>query len=949
MKQHKNTGGLFFTFLALLFTLGVPPIQLVAADLNYQRDVKPILTKYCAGCHNETDHQGDVQLQNLASIAKGGPKGPILQSKNADESLLIRLVEGTQEPKMPPEDSVQPSREEIEVVRKWIEQGAQGTDQVPPLKARLSVKSIASHVGGSSPITSIGRGGNGTLLVGRYNAVYGKASQWSQPLPIDIVGKVTQIRTTLDGRFTVISSGIPGVGGQATILRNGDKPSITISSAKVVRVIEAHNDTLYTAVLSPDGKLLATAGYDRVIMLWDVADGSLLRKLEGHNGAIYDLDFNADGQVLASASADETVKIWRVHDGERLDTFGQCEAEQYTVRFDSVRGRVLASGADKRVRIWKLLSIDKPSVSPMLFSTFAHEAPVSTMSLSDDGAFLATVGEDKQVKLWSSDELLPLGVVGEIEDAASGLIWDSSQQSITVSTLSGKLTNLDVRRWIVPALRHEKESSIVPPSTPMTATKEAASAMTPVEEPLGPRSPESPLRIPADVEVQGLLADQDMNRPESSGDLAGDWYLFPAKKNEAWVVKVDATGSPMDSSIDILQKDGKPILRTRLQAVRESYFTFRGKDSTNADDFRLHRWEDMELNEMLYAGGEVVKLWLYPRGPDSGFKVYPGFGKRFTYFDTTATTHALNEPAWIVRELAAQESPIPNGLPVFPVFYTNDDDSNRIDGVNSNLTFRPNQDGEYLVRVRDARGQSGDAYKYKLSIRRPNPRFQFRLETKEITLRPGSGTEFGIAVDRFDDFDTEIQVRLEGLPEGVAWASPLTIQAGQHKATGMLHCSSDAAAIPKEFSISVTCEGSIGLEARNGGPAQSLMVKVSEKPAMPLKLVSLEQDATAPALGELVIRPGQTISAKLVIERGENLGDISFGGDDSGRNLPHGCYVDNVGLSGLLIPAGQSTREVFITAAPWVPEQVRPFHLRANVDGNPTTTSILIRVVQDKL
>jgi WD40 repeat protein len=949
MKQHKNTGGLFFTFLALLFTLGVPPIQLVAADLNYQRDVKPILTKYCAGCHNETDHQGDVQLQNLASIAKGGPKGPILQSKNADESLLIRLVEGAQEPKMPPEDSVQPSREEIEVVRKWIEQGAQGTDQVPPLKARLSVKSIVSHVGGSSPITSIGRGGNGTLLVGRYNAVYGKASQWSQPLPIDIVGKVTQIRTTLDGRFSVISSGIPGVGGQATILRNGDKPSITISSAKVVRVIEAHNDTLYTAVLSPDGKLLATAGYDRVIMLWDVADGSLLRKLEGHNGAIYDLDFNADGQVLASASADETVKIWRVHDGERLDTFGQCEAEQYTVRFDSVRGRVLASGADKRVRIWKLLSIDKPSVSPMLFSTFAHEAPVSTMSLSDDGAFLATVGEDKQVKLWSSDELLPLGVVGEIEDAASGLIWDSSQQSITVSTLSGKLTNLDVRRWIVPALRHEKESSVVPPSTPMTATKEAASAMTPVEEPLGPRSPESPLRIPADVEVQGLLADQDMNRPESSGDLAGDWYLFPAKKNEAWVVKVDATGSPMDSSIDILQKDGKPILRTRLQAVRESYFTFRGKDSTNADDFRLHRWEDMELNEMLYAGGEVVKLWLYPRGPDSGFKVYPGFGKRFTYFDTTATTHALNEPAWIVRELAAQESPIPNGLPVFPVFYTNDDDSNRIDGVNSKLTFRPNQDGEYLVRVRDARGQSGDAYKYKLSIRRPNPRFQFRLETKEITLRPGSGTEFGIAVDRFDDFDTEIQVRLEGLPEGVAWASPLTIQAGQHKATGMLHCSSDAAAIPKEFSISVTCEGSIGLEARNGGPAQSLMVKVSEKPAMPLKLVSLEQDATAPALGELVIRPGQTISAKLVIERGENLGDISFGGDDSGRNLPHGCYVDNVGLSGLLIPAGQSTREVFITAAPWVPEQVRPFHLRANVDGNPTTTSILIRVVQDKL
>ena len=68
MKQHKNTGGLFFTYLAVLFALGLPQVQLVAADLSYQRDVKPILTKYCVGCHSETDHQGDVQLHNLAII-----------------------------------------------------------------------------------------------------------------------------------------------------------------------------------------------------------------------------------------------------------------------------------------------------------------------------------------------------------------------------------------------------------------------------------------------------------------------------------------------------------------------------------------------------------------------------------------------------------------------------------------------------------------------------------------------------------------------------------------------------------------------------------------------------------------------------------------------------------------------------------------------------------------
>ena len=73
-----------------------------------------------------------------------------------------------------------------------------------------------------------------------------------------------------------------------------------------------------------------------------------------------------------------------------------------------------------------------------------------------------------------------------------------------------------------------------------------------------------------------------------------------------------------------------------LQAVRTSYFTFRGHNSTDRIDFRLHGAADMEFNEYLYANGEVMKLWLNPRGPDSGFLVYPGYNDdRFTYFGTT--------------------------------------------------------------------------------------------------------------------------------------------------------------------------------------------------------------------------------------------------------------------------------------------------------------------------
>ena len=76
--------------------------------------------------------------------------------------------------------------------------------------------------------------------------------------------------------------------------------------------------------------------------------------------------------------------------------------------------------------------------------------------------------------------------------------------------------------------------------------------------------------------------------------------------------------SKHDSRIEVLDTAGAPLERVVLQAVRDSWFTFRGKDSNQSDDFRVQNWREMELDEYLYAGGEVVKLWHYPRAPDSG-------------------------------------------------------------------------------------------------------------------------------------------------------------------------------------------------------------------------------------------------------------------------------------------------------------------------------------------
>ena len=958
---HAITLGLLLALLALILTEGSyaqnppenpgPSKALPTQDPNpYADRIQPILAKYCVACHSHNAPESNLKLLSLASMITGGDSGPALIPGKPSESLILRRILGLDEPKMPPEDSAQPTPEEIETIQRWIEQGALGSDPSNSLADRW--KRIAPNSKPNLAITAAAPLNPKLSLVGKFAQIelVERADNPSNPtriLSVPFLGKISQIRLDRDAKHAAIAGGIPGLGGIVHVLELDRIANLDQDSSSGKR-IEAHSDVLYCAALHPKQPWVATAGYDRTIRLWDYNSGKLLRSFEGHNGAVYDLDFDPSGDVLASASADETIKVWRTDSGLRLDTLGQGEAEQLRVRFldptttnnptENDRSVCLiATGADRRIRQWRLPSLDQPSVSPMLHSVFAHEATIHQLALSPNHLYACTAAHDGTIKVWNTKDWQLIEDLPPSKELLTSLAWTHDSTAIEWTTLEGSIQE----HSIADAIRsfQEKKRSMAqatsdpPQSTPSPIQPDPPSIQ---ESDAGPRSVQNPQLVVPPVRVQATLEPQDLAQ-------GGDWYAFESKKGQVWSIAVSAAKdkSPLDSYLEITDPQANPILRTRLQAVRESYYTFRGKDSLSIDDFRLHRWEDMQLNEWLYSGGEVVRLWLYPRGPDSGFKVYPGFGNRFTYFGTSPIAHALNEPAWIVRELAPDQPPVSNGLPVFPIFYSNDDDPMRKSGKDSSIEFLTPYDGRFLIRLRDTRGQSGTDYHYRLSIVPPNPRFDFKLETNELTLRPDVGSEFIVSIDRFDGLDEDVQIEFEDLPEGIRVIQPLTIEKGQLKAIGQIRAlSNKLSELPKEFEITLKAKCQLGNQERISEQKPKLKIKVNPKPTMTLKIVGKDDPDEAPPIEKLHIRPGQTVSAKLVIQRGELAGDIAFGGDDSGRNLPHGCFVDNIGLNGLLIPAGESTREVFITAAPIVQPQRRVFHLRGNVDGNPTSLPV---------
>ena len=450
--------------------------------------------------------------------------------------------------------------------------------------------------------------------------------------------------------------------------------------------------------------------------------------------------------------------------------------------------------------------------------------------------------------------------------------------------------------------------------------------------------------------------------PESSqADV--DYYRFRAIKDQALVVETIASriGSPLDTRIEILSKSGQPLKRLLLEAVRDTAINFRPITST-AGGARLDHWEEMSLNDYLFMNGEVVKLFLAPRGPDSSWDFYPASGTRRTYFDTTSTAHANFEPCYIVRAHPPESKLLSNGLPRFTLYYENDDHSESQKGSDSRIYFNPPETGEYLVRVIDSRRQESPRYVYHLVVRERQLDFDVTFSNRNLSINQGSGRSFTLKRKRIDGFDGPIEMEVSGLPAGITASSPITIEAGHHQATGTLFADESVTSISPEESLNIEITASANIDGherikaiQNFGKlsiteAPKLYVKLEPsnkaKTTISTRLIKTGSSVSIQDINEpypvIEIQPGTTIPAKLSVRRNGHSERITF----SISNLPHGIIVDNIGLNGVLMPPDVSEREIFLKAADWVQETERLCHAIANEAGGQTSRPVILRVVK---
>jgi WD40 repeat protein len=217
-----------------------------------------------------------------------------------------------------------------------------------------------------------------------------------------------------------------------------------VSDWSLAQRLEEHESYVNALAFSPDGRLLASGGEDRRLLVWSVDSGEILYSSDAPILGVKDVAFSHDGTLLATASGETRVRVWDTESWELLLTL-LGPTPQYRLAFSpdgstiatapwsidadtweplapivfwdlsdgsrvgssevktvalslaySIDGNLLFSGSDLdfSVRAWRT------NDGAMLMELMGHQARVTSIAVHPDGTRIASADDDGKIIVW---------------------------------------------------------------------------------------------------------------------------------------------------------------------------------------------------------------------------------------------------------------------------------------------------------------------------------------------------------------------------------------------------------------------------------------------------------------------------------------------------------------------------------------------------------------------
>lgn len=391
----------YFALILLCIFLCSPSViadgHVKEKPVSYYTQIVPILKRSCQGCHHPGDPNGDLIVTAYDELKRGGMAGEAIISGKPDDSLLIELISG--DPPAMPQNQDPLSKEEIDLFRRWILEGAKDdtptdADVMDGENPIYTVPPVISALAYSPDGTSLAVSGVHEVLLYDTKTFEIKAR---------LVGKARRITSIVyadAGKVLGVAGGSPAQFGEIQIWDT--------ATNKLTKAIRSTYDTIYGLSFSPDTKRVAIGSSDKTVRVISIADEKELVKFDNHGDWVFGTVFSTDGSHFVSCSRDTALKLVEVDTGSFVDDVNSSNkgyGEINAIARHPNADQVLSVGEDRIPRLYRMFRQTRRDVGNTDFNLIrAYEAQggsIDAVAFSADGRKFAVGSSAGEARIYN--------------------------------------------------------------------------------------------------------------------------------------------------------------------------------------------------------------------------------------------------------------------------------------------------------------------------------------------------------------------------------------------------------------------------------------------------------------------------------------------------------------------------------------------------------------------
>ncbi|MBP5976607.1 HNH endonuclease [Brasilonema sp. CT11] len=204
---------------------------------------------------------------------------------------------------------------------------------------------------------------------------------------------------------------------------------------------------IYGAAITPDGKKLVSASYEK-ILIHDLTTNKICNILLGHSALILSIDISPDGKFVASGGDDKQVKIWNLETGELINTLSLRADVINCVAF-SPDGQFIAAGGTNKYRnndsqvktttiyLWNF------QTGKLIATLGSHRLRINQIIFSPNGQILVSKSSNGTVKVWNLETLKVIYKLRGETNPINGIVISPDAKQLWGITID-KILNWDL-------------------------------------------------------------------------------------------------------------------------------------------------------------------------------------------------------------------------------------------------------------------------------------------------------------------------------------------------------------------------------------------------------------------------------------------------------------------------------------------------------------------------